>query len=237
MHLLQLLRLILLQFDQLIVLDLVPLPVLPLVHLVRSLLHSQSLFLLLHHECLEKITLSFDDQLLAQFRLMIFPTHPLLVRDLASLVLQIENLSRLRATLRILAIVQRIYRWSTSINLLAYEILHILASSFCVVHIHHFSVVSLIGRIHIIVHAVLLYASRLSSLTIHRKSKPLQQLLVLLEKSLVIDSRVEDAVLVRVTGALELPQVLLVFINGVSIVQFQNVLVLRLKFVLELQVD
>ena len=219
-------------------LDLVSLPVLPLVHLVRSLLHSQRLFLLLRHECLEKVTLGFDDQLLAQFRLVIFSADPLLVRYFTSLVLQAENLSRLRVLVhRILAIAQRIYGWSTSINLLTNEILHVLASGFCVVHSHHFSVVSLIGYIHIIVHTMLLHTSRLAGLTIHRKSKPLQQLLVLLEKSLIVDSRVEDAILVRVTSALELPQVLLVFVHGVSIVQFQNVLVLGLEFVLELQVD
>lgn len=108
---------------------------------------------------------------------MVLSAHPLLVRHLLGLVLQAEDLGRLRS-LRTFASAQRIYIWNAAVDLLVNERLHILAGC---LWIHHFSVVSLIGSIHIVVHAVLLTVGRLASVTINREGQSLQQLLILLE--------------------------------------------------------
>ena len=55
--------------------------VLPLVHLMGALLHSDGFFLLLLDEGLEKIALSFQYQFLTKLSLVIFATGPFRVAD------------------------------------------------------------------------------------------------------------------------------------------------------------
>ena len=101
--LLKLLNLVFLHFLKLLVMDIHDLFVLPLVHLVGALLHSDGFFLLFLDKGLEKVTLGFQNQFLPKLGLVIFAAGPFRVADFDRVFLKLKGFGSLTAT-RLLAL-------------------------------------------------------------------------------------------------------------------------------------